>query len=48
LVTAHWVTFQVHSDPPGRGDPIEVSEPMEKLLLSWDDLSGHLKVEVIG
>jgi hypothetical protein len=48
LVTAHWVTFQVHSDPPGRGDRVEVSEPMEKLLLSWDDFSGHLKVEVIG
>jgi hypothetical protein len=34
LVTAHWTTFRVHRE---NGDKIDMTEPMEKLLLSWDD-----------
>lgn len=40
-VNEHWVTFRV-----SLGGGIDCSEPMEKLMLSWDDEKGHLKVEV--
>jgi predicted HTH transcriptional regulator len=42
FVGDHWVTFQI-SDIPNTP---EFSEPLEKLLLSWDDEAKHLKVEV--
>ena len=38
-VNAHWVTFKIYSTPP-----MEKSEPIEKLLLSWDDKERRLKV----
>jgi hypothetical protein len=52
-VSTHWVTFSVHfATPLGRSqvrrESIDFSEPIEKLLLSWDDEKGHLKVEVRG
>jgi len=49
-VNAHWVTFRVHiantSGSHIHRESIDFSEPTEKLMLSWDDVKGHLKVEV--
>jgi Putative DNA-binding domain len=42
-VNMHWVTFNVHASQNHRFDK---SEPMEKLLLSWDDERKRLKVVV--
>ena len=43
-VNGHWATFRVHL--ANSGQSIDCSEPIEKLLLSWDDGNGRLKVEV--
>jgi predicted HTH transcriptional regulator len=45
LVTPQWARFRVHCE---NGDKIDMTEPIEKLLLSWDDGLGQVKVEVIG
>jgi len=53
-IASHWVTFRVHiASVYGAGTQVhresaDFSEPMEKLLLSWDDGKGRLKVEVIS
>jgi len=44
-VNSHWVTFNVHGSDSHR---YEKSEPMEKLLLSWDDERKRLKVVVVN
>jgi hypothetical protein len=44
LVNAHWVTFGVQSNQ--RSPRTDKSEPIEKLLLSWDDEKQRLKVVV--
>jgi hypothetical protein len=52
-VNTHWATFRVRlarvdeSNQIHR-EAIDCSEPMEKLLLSWDDGNARLKVEVSG
>jgi hypothetical protein len=47
VVNAHWVTFLVHgSDFGGQKVDDESSEPIEKLLLSWDNGKKRLKVLV--
>jgi predicted HTH transcriptional regulator len=43
LVNLHWITVRVHFNNLGDAD---FSEPLDKLLLSWDDSQGHLKIEV--
>jgi hypothetical protein len=42
VVNGHWVTFKVRFG----ADFMERSEPMERLLLSWDDEKNRLKVLV--
>jgi hypothetical protein len=42
-VNIHWATFNVHGSTTHSYDK---SEPMEKLLLSWDDEKSRLKVVV--
>lgn len=44
-VNIHWATFNVHGMGSQR---FEKSEPMEKLLLSWDDERKRLKVLVMN
>ena len=44
VVNAHWVTFGVQSNQ--RSPRTDRSEPIEKLLLSWDDEKQRLKVVV--
>lgn len=44
VVNIHWVTFKVY--PGADYAPHEKSEPMEKLLLSWDDEKSRLKILV--
>jgi hypothetical protein len=34
FVNGHWVTFNVHTSATSRAD---MSEPLEKVLLSWDN-----------
>ena len=41
LVNAHWVTFRVHVS---QATTAEKSEPLEKLMLSWDDERRRLKI----
>ena len=41
VVNSHWVTFKLYTAPR-----VEKSEPMEKLLLSWDDDRKRLKVVI--
>jgi len=43
LANSHWVTLDVDI---AAGSRVARSEPMEKLLLSWDDEHGRLKVLV--
>jgi hypothetical protein len=49
-VTTHWVTFSVHlartEGNQVHRELIDCSEPIEKLLVSWDDAKRRLKVEV--
>lgn len=52
-VSSHWATFRVHlaiADGSNQihRENIDCSELTEKLLLSWDDGKGRLKVEVMG
>jgi predicted HTH transcriptional regulator len=42
-VASHWTTFKLYSAPRA-----EQSEPMEKILLSWDDTERRLKVIIIN
>jgi hypothetical protein len=44
LVNLHWITVRVHFDR--NLGQVDFSEPLDKLLLSWDDSLGHLKIEV--
>lgn len=44
VVNPHWVTFKLY--PAENNAPYEKSEPMEKLLLSWDDEKSRLKILV--
>jgi hypothetical protein len=44
-VNTHWVTFAVLTGPP-YVHRVEKSEPIQKLLLSWDDERERLKVVV--
>jgi hypothetical protein len=44
FVGGHWVTFSFQTDLAGNS--FEVSEPVERLLLSWDDENQRLKVIV--
>lgn len=43
-VHSHWVTFAVAV--PQQASRVDRSEPMEKLLLSWDDKKNRLKILV--
>jgi hypothetical protein len=43
LANGHWVTFDVAVSQTTRGAQ---SEPIDKLLLSWDNGKGRLKVVV--
>lgn len=45
VVNAHWVTFAVLTSPQVLARP-EKSEPIENVLLSWDDERQRLKVVV--
>jgi hypothetical protein len=46
VVNPHWVTFRVHVLPSGHGANLDRSEPMERLLLTWDHEKERLKVLV--
>lgn len=58
VANEHWVTFRVRIDSTAGevGLPVshitrvdvDCSEPIERLMLSWDDVRGQLKVEVRG
>jgi hypothetical protein len=43
VVNEHWVTFNVHTSATSRA---EMSEPLEKILLSWDNQRRRLKVVI--
>lgn len=43
FVNGHWVTFKVHTSATARA---EMSEPLEKVLLSWDNQRGRPKVVI--
>jgi hypothetical protein len=43
LVNGHWVTFSVHTSTTARA---EMSEPLEKVWLSWDNQRGKPKVVI--
>jgi hypothetical protein len=43
FVNGHWVTFNVHTSATARA---EMSEPLEKVLLSWDNQRGRPKVVI--
>ena len=43
VVNGHWVTFNVHISMTSR---VEMSEPLEKLLLSWDNQRQRPKVVI--
>lgn len=43
VVNGHWVTFDVHTSATARA---EMSEPLEKVLLSWDNQRGRPKVVI--
>jgi hypothetical protein len=43
VVNQHWVTFNVHTSTTSRA---EMSEPLEKVLLSWDNQRGRPKVVI--
>jgi hypothetical protein len=52
-IRSYWATFRVHLATVDESnqihrESIDCSEPMEKLMLSWDDGNGRLKVEVWG
>jgi hypothetical protein len=52
-VTSYWATFRVHVATVDETNQlhrenIDCSEPIEKLMLNWDDGNGQLKVEVWG
>jgi hypothetical protein len=42
-VNGHWVTFSVHTSATSRA---EMSEPLEKVWLSWDNQKGRPKVVI--
>jgi hypothetical protein len=43
VVNGHWVTFNVHTSTTSRA---EMSEPLEKVLLSWDNQRQRPKVVI--
>ncbi len=43
FVNGHWVTFKVQTSATS---PAEMSEPLEKVLLSWDNQKERLKVVI--
>jgi hypothetical protein len=43
FINGHWVTFNVHTSATSRA---EMSEPLEKVLLSWDHQRGRPKVVI--
>lgn len=43
LVNEHWITFSVHTSQTSRA---EASEPLEKVLLSWDNQRQRPKVVI--
>lgn len=43
VVNGHWVTFSVHTSATSRA---EMSEPLEKVLLSWDNQRQRPKVVI--
>jgi hypothetical protein len=43
VVNEHWATFSVHTSVTAR---TEVSEPLEKILLSWDNQNRRPKVVI--
>jgi hypothetical protein len=50
LVNLYWVTFRVHVqlEISDSTRDIEATEPLEKVLLSWDDSFARLKIEIVG
>jgi hypothetical protein len=43
VVNGHWVTFSVHTSATARA---EMSEPLEKLMLSWDNQRQRPKIVI--